>query len=290
MAKKKIKWQQGFEPGFAEKLMRLTAKTILKLLQIDGKSRWSNEFTQVIDSSVTVPVPEFDNVTPNAELWFRTGHGRLFWRATKTPSLSPSTNRWIATFSKSDVFYDVGANIGLFSLMAAKFVGVKVVAIEIDLMNTRMLYENVIRNNCQENVLILPIGLDSSTHQEKLFLKSLSYGDALHNLRNVNPMIRIPNAISINVPVYRLDDLILGLKLPAPTKLKIDVDGIELEILQGASDSLKTVTGLVVEYKPYSKEKELIHDLLNDYGFKFDFDSDEEHPDGCVDGFFARKI
>jgi len=287
--KQKIKWQQGFEPGFAVKLMRAIAKVILGTLRINGKSRWSNEFVQVIDSSVTVPIPEFENIVPSAELWFRTGHGRLYWRATETPGLTPLTNKWIASFSKSDVFYDVGANIGLFSLMAAKFVGAKVVAIEIDLMNTRMLYENIFMNNCQENVVILPVGLDSSTHQERLFLKSLSYGDALHNLRTVNPLIRTPKAMSINVPVYRLDDLIPGLGLPAPTKIKIDVDGVELEILRGAINSLKTVSGLVVEYKPNSVERELIHDLLIDCGFGFEFDSEAEHLDGCVDGFFSRR-
>jgi FkbM family methyltransferase len=282
-------WQQGFEPGLGIKVMRFVSKLILAMLRINGKSRWSNEFTQATNPWITVHIPGFENLTKKPKLWFRTGHGRLFWRAKETPSLSPLTNKWISLFSNSDVFYDIGANIGLFTLMAAKFVNAKVIAVEIDLMNARILYENIYMNNCQGNVTILPLGLDSTTHQETLFLKSMSYGDALHNLREVSPHIRKPEEIKFNVAVFSLDDLILALRLPAPTKLKIDVDGAELEILRGALRSLKSVSAIIVEYKLGSKEREDIHQFLKNCSFDFDFDSDEEHSGGCVDGFFSRE-
>ena len=289
MGSPNTKWQQGFEPGRGIKVMRFVSNLILIVLRINGKSRWSNEFTQAINPWITVHIPGFENLKVKPKLWFRTGHGRLFWRAKETPSLSPLTNKWISLFSNSDVFYDIGANVGLFALMAAKFVDSKVIAVEIDLMNTRILYENVYMNNCQDKVTILPLGLDSTTHQETLFLKSMSYGDALHNLREVSPHIRKPEAIKFNVPVFSLDDLILALKLPAPTKLKIDVDGAEIEILRGALRSLDSVSAIIVEYKLDSKERDDIHQLLKDCGFDFDFDSDEEHPGGCVDGFFSKE-
>lgn len=66
-------------------------------------------------------------------------------------------------------------------------------------------------------------------------------------------MIRNRQTISISVAVFRLDDIVLAVGLPAPTRLKIGVDGAELEILRGSLNSPKSVNELVVEYKPESK-------------------------------------
>ena len=286
---KEAKNQQGYRPTFLIKAMRWFAIFILKVLRIHGRTRWSNEFIQAIDPSVTVDIPEFSSISNDPTIWFRTGHGRLFWRATESPSLDLDTNRWITTFSNNDVFYDVGANIGLYSIMAAKFMQAKVYAVEIDLMNNRMLYENIYMNNCQEKITVLPFGLDSSSHQEKLFLKTMSYGDALHNLRQPNEMVTNPSGIQVNVPVFRLDDVIKILGLPSPTKLKIDVDGIDLDVLKGSSDALKTVNSLVIEYMPNSETRAEIHNFLTDRGITFDFDSVGENSWGTVDGFFSKK-
>jgi len=287
---KKMEDQQGYRPPNSVKAMRIVSMLILKLLRIHGRTRWSNEFIQSIDPKITVGVPDFSSISSDPTICFRTGHGRLFWRATETPSLDPDTNRWIKTFSKNDVFYDVGANIGLYSIMAAKFMKVTVLSIEIDLMNARMLYENVYMNNCQEKVTILPVGIDSHSRQEKLFLKTMSYGDALHNLRKPNPMIVDPDTIQISVPVFRLDDLIKILGLPAPTKIKIDVDGVDLDVIKGSVDALKTVTGLVIEYMPNSSFRDEIHNFLSKHGFTFGFDSAGEHSWGTVDGFFSKRM
>ena len=286
---KKTKNQQGYDPPISVKAMRIVSTFILKLLRIHGRTRWSNEFIQAINPSVIANVPDFSSISNDPTIWFRTGHGRLFWRATETPSLDLDTNRWIKTFNKNDVFYDVGANIGLYSVMAAKFMKVTVFSVEIDLMNARLLYENIYMNNCQEKVTVLPFGLDSYSHQEKLFLKTMSYGDALHNLRQPNAMVIDPSGIQVNVPVFCLDDVIKILGLPSPTKLKIDVDGVDLDILKGSFDALKTVTSLVIEYMPNSDTRNEIHNLLSGHGFTFDFDSIGKQSWGTVDGFFSKR-
>ena len=285
-----IQPQQGYRPTISVKSMRWIAGVILKLLRIHGRSPWSNEFVQAIDPSITVDVPGFESISGEPRIWFRTGHGRLFWRATQSPSLDIDTNKWIAQFAENDVFYDVGANIGLYSIMAAKFMKVRTYAVEIDLMNARILYENISMNNCQEKVTVLPFGLDSHSRQEILFLKTMSYGDALHNLRQPNALVIDPGEIQVNVPVFRLDDVIKILGLPSPTKIKIDVDGVDLDVLKGSTEALKTVTSLVIEYMPNSDTKNEIHNFLLSHGFTFDFDSIGEHTWGTVDGFFSKRI
>jgi hypothetical protein len=102
-------------------------------------------------------------------------------------------------------------------------------------------------------------------------------------------MVTNPSGIQVNVPVFRLDDVIKILGLPSPTKLKIDVDGVDLDVLKGSSDALKTVNSLVIEYMPNSETRTEIHNFLTDCGITFDFDSIGENSWGTVDGFFSKK-
>lgn len=69
-------------------------------------------------------------------------------------------------------------------------------------------------------------------------------------------MVRSPILSQIKVPVFKLDDLIKVLGLPSPTKLKIDVDGVDLAVLEGSSNALTTVTSLIIEYMPNSQTRQ----------------------------------
>jgi FkbM family methyltransferase len=201
-------------------------------------------------------------------LWFRTGHGRLYWRARETPQEEPETNQWIATFRKTDVFYDVGANIGLYAMAAARFRGIPTVAVEPDLMNARMLYENVLRNDLGKLVTVLPVALDSKSQIGTLFLKTLSYGDALHNLEEPSAYVRQSSGFAASVPVFAVDDLIGLLGLPQPTRVKIDVDGRELQILEGFKQSLSGVHEVLVEVDLDRQSAQAITELLCEKGFR----------------------
>jgi len=72
-------------------------------------------------------------------------------------------------------------------------------------------------------------------------------------------------------------------------KLKVDVDGVDFDVLKGSTDALNTVNSLVIEYMPKSETRTEIHNFLSDRGLTFDFDSVGEHSWGTVDGFFSKK-
>ena len=103
-------------------------------------------------------------------------------------------------------------------------------------------------------------------------------------------MVIDPGGIQVNVPVFRLDDAIKVLGLPSPTKIKIDVDGVDLNVLKGSTEALKTVTSIVIEYMPNSEARDEIHNFLLSHGFTFNFDSIGEHTWGTVDGFFSKRM
>lgn len=75
----------------------------------------------------------------------------------------------------------------------------------------------------------------------------------------------------MSVPVVRLDDLICPLNLPAPTMIKIDAEGCDLEVLQGAPELLKTCEVPFLEAaimcKMFKNDLRRVINAVHDLGF-----------------------
>jgi hypothetical protein len=93
----------GFKANFYIRFLRSISRLIINCLCLNGRNRWSNEFIQALDPQLTSKVNS-GNSYPTEKLKFRTGHGRLFWRATESVNLEPETNEWIRTFTKRFFF------------------------------------------------------------------------------------------------------------------------------------------------------------------------------------------
>ena len=97
----------------------------------------------------------------------------------------PDTVQWIEDSMKpGDIFYDVGANVGAYSLVAAKcFAGaVKVYAFEPAFLNFSQLCRNIFLNNCQETVFPLSVALSDKTIIDEFNYHDLVTGGSLHTL------------------------------------------------------------------------------------------------------------
>lgn len=256
--------RQGFEPNAYIRFLRGTARLVIALLRLNGMNRFSNEFIQLLNPQLSVPVPGDEQLT------FRTGHGRLLWRAKTFQSEEPMMMEWLQSFSPQDCFYDVGANVGSYSLYAAKR-GVRSFAFEPEAMNFQLLYENIFLNQVQHLCTPVPIGLGESTGLETLFLKDgVSRGDALHGIGRQSYLLRKAATSLLRLPVLtaRLDDLIEIFQLPPPTRLKIDVDGNELQVLRGAFRTLDGVQEVHFEVDTDYRESHKAVELLEQKGFR----------------------
>jgi FkbM family methyltransferase len=176
----------------------------------------------------------------------------------------PDTVAWIESFIKSgDVLFDVGANVGAYSLVAAKFFDrkVRIYSFEPAFINFSQLCANIHLNNCDETIVPLPIGLSDRTSIERFNYRRLEVGSALHALgESVDERGDPFDAVMRQAVVsYRIDDLIKHLGLPQPNHLKIDVDGIELAVLRGASETLasSSVRSLDIEMAVGDKENQI---------------------------------
>lgn len=164
-----------------------------------------------------------------------------------------------------DVFYDIGANVGPYSLIAAKATGgqATVFAFEPSPASFRDLVRNVELNEVGESVTPLPLALWSETGLLPVAWRSDIAGAARHRLGSR------PKATSLTIGV-RLDDAIEQLGVPAPTHAKIDTDGHEVEVLRGAAKALADPSWrtLIVELdrKETDRNRE-IRALLSAAGF-----------------------
>ena len=180
----------------------------------------------------------------------------------------PNTISWIDGFGAGDVFYDIGANIGAYTLYAAKARSVQVVAFEPNPFSYRVLVHNLHLNAVTDRVLALCLAAAAETGNTRLSLNGTEAGSVGNTISDGGP---IGNGIGLQALAFRLDDLAAIEGIPAPTQVKIDVDGIEAAILEGAKSLLSGpgVKSVLIETLTHdSAEQARITSLLGECGLK----------------------
>ncbi len=217
----------------------------------------------MIDPKLTV---KFGN---DESLTFRTGHGRLLWRAKTFLEEEPMIIQWIHQFNKDDFFFDVGSNVGSYSLYAAKK-GIMTFAFEPEYLNLSLLYENIFLNKLEERCIPIPIALSDMTKMDVFHLKSISRGDALHSIGRKSYALENPEKsnFKLNIPVMTLDDVVAVFSLPTPTRLKIDVDFNELKVINGAVKTLEKVRDVYIEIDNSLDEHIEVLNILKQMSFE----------------------
>lgn len=124
-----------------------------------------------------------------------------------------------------DLFVDVGANAGVYTILAARAVGCRVVAAEPIPITYDLLMQNVYANHVSDRVDAYRMGLG----RERSWLHFTS------SLWSYNHVVDEATENAVQVEVVPLDTL---LSRRQPALIKIDVEGFEAEVLAGATDTL----------------------------------------------------
>ena len=237
---KTMKYTHGFQPTLSRRIIRRFAKIFVDVFGLNRNSEFSTEVCQLIRPISTVAFE-------NQELKFLSGHGRLKWRADSFFSEEPLMIDWIRSFDNMDVFLDVGANVGTYTIPAAYRCG-KVFAVELDPANIFCLHNNILLNNLQDNCVILPFAAGSRLSVESVFYRDISLGDALQSIGREQILGTIkPNPHVVNQITFPLDYIFEEFKLPQPSKIKVDVDGNEELVCLGAENLIKNADELYYE-------------------------------------------
>ena len=181
----------------------------------------------------------------------------------------PETLAWIDSFESDAVFWDVGANIGLYSIYAAKAKSAQVFAFEPSVFNLEFLAKNIHENQLQQKIVIFPLALSNTTGYNLFKMNNPVWGGALSAFGvDFNQYGENFNT-SFEYSILGLDaDKAMNIfDLPSPDYLKIDVDGIEHIILEGATQLLRTVKSVLIEIDDsFVKQRKQSEEYLLDAG------------------------
>jgi FkbM family methyltransferase len=155
-------------------------------------------------------------------------------------SKEPETIDWINTFSKDDILFDIGANVGVYSIYAGAN-DIKVFSFEPESKNYSLLNTNIFLNNLSEKVTALNIALNDSDLLDNLYLPNFEVGSALNNFGENKDWEKkeFKPVYKQGIIAYSLDSFIKKFQINFPNHLKIDVDGLEAKIIYGALNTLK---------------------------------------------------
>jgi FkbM family methyltransferase len=192
-----------------------------------------------------------------------------FYRYASLLTKEPGTIQWIdENVRPRNVVYDIGANLGLYTLYAARK-DVIVYAFEPNKVNFSTLLENAANNKMLHNIKPISIPLSDTKGLDTLYYKSLACGGSMNQLGNQDNIYKDEYKPSFGELVYSttIDDLIAG-GIHRPNHIKIDVDGNELKILHGMKNLLlsdKRPETIQVEINKGFHQS--IPEFLNEHGY-----------------------
>jgi FkbM family methyltransferase len=173
-------------------------------------------------------------------------------RAQRLFSAEPETIVWLDNIIEPDsVLCDIGANVGTYSLYAAIARKARVFAFEPASQNFALLNANIVANGLSERVLATCLGLSDTIELTRMFLSGVNPGNAMHAVGD-NRDFKLDVMAYSHVQgcmTMTLDHLVESGAMPCPTHMKIDVDGFEHKVIEGARRTLadRTLKSLLVE-------------------------------------------
>jgi len=182
-------------------------------------------------------------------------------------------------FDGNGIVIDIGANIGIFSLLAARETKNLVYAFEPDPQNVYLLKKNLGANNIK-NVVVSEIAVCDDIGHKELYLNSHPGGHSLFRQTKGNPRQKC-----LSVATTTLRDIIDTNHLTAINFLKIDCEGSEGVILQSTTiDYLQKINQIALEF--HDNVSTLTHcqiqDLLHQAGFVTQLKWDCQGPFGFI--------
>lgn len=179
------------------------------------------------------------------------------WRANTFSSKEPETLEWVDRIPKGSVLWDIGANVGLYAVYAAKARGCRVIAFEPSVFNLELLARNIVLNGLTREVTIVPLPLSEERASNTMNMTSTEWGAALSTFGQDygHDGAALRKVFEYQVVGLSMTDAVEFLHLPQPDYIKLDVDGIEHLILRGGAPVLRGVKGVLIEVNDNFREQ-----------------------------------
>ncbi|MCK5630880.1 MAG: FkbM family methyltransferase [Nanoarchaeota archaeon] len=199
------------------------------------------------------------------------------FRADTYETKEPETLEWIETyFNPKDVFYDIGANIGQYSLFAGTYLNgdCTIYSFEPAFHTYAKLNWNIHNNGLDSSIIAYNIAVSNKQELNTFYLSDMHKGSAGHSFKvmeNHEKNTLMPKHRQGMIGIS-IDELQNTWGLETPNHIKIDVDGIEGLIIDGASETLKKpqLKTILIEIT-HIKEEEKKHNEIIDTILKSGF-------------------
>ena len=202
-----------------------------------------------------------------------TPNWRCRYGAESFSTKEPETLKWIDEYGGDGILFDIGANVGLYSLYYAATKNSKVYAFEPSVFNVALLAKNIHINKLNQLIQIITNPLSKENQFANFSLSMFEEGGTISSfgVEHGHDGTPLSKAISYQTLGFSLDFLIQNNILTEyPKMIKIDVDGIEHLILAGALETLKNPickTVLIEVAYDFLTQSDGITKILTDCGF-----------------------
>lgn len=181
----------------------------------------------------------------------------------------PETIAWLDSLPDGDVLWDIGANVGAFTIYAAVRRKLRVVAFEPGAASFAALTRNIEINGLDGRADAYCLALANETKLDYLHMANTGAGHSMHAFGSPETVNgRISPVFRQAVPGFTADRFAEIFDVPRPQHIKLDVDSIEFDILRGAENLLRsTVQSVLVEVSGHDDGDD-IRQYLSGLGFE----------------------
>lgn len=210
---------------------------------------------------------------------FATPNRHTQWRVETLFTKEPDTIAWLETLGQDDIMLDVGANVGMYSIYAARVRGTAVHAFEPESQNYAILNQNILLNQLDRLVAAYCVALSDRAGFDRLYLSEFVADGSCHSWGASLDFNNRPRAAPFAQGSFSttIDLAVAGGAIPVPTHIKIDVDGLEHAVIAGARETLRDrrVRSVLIEINTNLDEHWKVVDVTLEAGFDYSRDEAE---------------
>lgn len=216
---------------------------------------------------------EYEQIVPNAQfegLTWLTPNQHCAWRVQTLLTKEPDTIRWINSMQPGELLYDVGANMGQYSMLAAKR-GVNVHAFEPEGQNFALMVRNIQLNELGGLITPWPVALSSLCGLEVLHMSTLIAGGSCHSYGDSRDFRGSEKKFPFKQGSCATTLDVFARQHGYPQHIKIDVDGFEHKVIEGGFVTLGKCKSVLIEInRNYPAHMDYIMPRMENLGFTYD--------------------
>jgi FkbM family methyltransferase len=168
----------------------------------------------------------------------------------------------LAKQAELKVIYDIGANVGTWSVLAKSIIP----SASLHAFEPLPAHHDGFVNNVRglDNVTLHRIALGATNTEAVLHVTNYTDASSMLQPTEISSSCGVAEVAQFSVPLRRLDDYRVEQGLPWPDLIKLDVQGFELEVLKGASECLRAAKAVIseVSFVSFYKHQCLFHDVV----------------------------